>query len=95
MPNRVQMVDALRAKLAARAVASADLPTLSEGTTYLMELTASEMLTSATLRRIVDDTPLGRGFSFQLPGRRVFIYERDLRPSPNGTLLAIPAAENR
>jgi hypothetical protein len=91
MPNRAQMIHALRAKLADRAEVSADLPTLSEGTTYLMELTASEMVTSATLRRIVDDTPLGRGFSFQLPDRRVFIYERDLRPGPNGTLLAIPA----
>jgi hypothetical protein len=77
--------------LAARAVASADLPTLSEGTTYLMELTASEMLTSGMLRRIVDDTPLGRGFSFQLSDRRVFIYERDLRPGPNGMLLAMLA----
>jgi hypothetical protein len=75
-------------ELADRAVASVDIPTLSEGKTYLMELTASEMLTSATLRRIVDDTPLGRGFSFELPSRRVFIYERDLRPGPNGTLLA-------
>jgi hypothetical protein len=91
MPNRVQMIDALRAKLADRAVACADLPTLSEGTTYLMELTASEMLTTATLRRIVDDTPLGRGFSFQLPDRRIFIYEQDLRPGLNGTLLATPA----
>jgi hypothetical protein len=91
MPNRVQIIHALRAKLADRAAASADLPTLSEGTTYLMELTASEMVTNATLRRIVDDTPLGRAFSFQLPDRRVFIYERDLRPGPNGTLMAIPA----
>jgi hypothetical protein len=91
MPNRVQMIDAMRAKLADRAVGSANLPTLTEGAIYLMELTASEMLTSATLRRIVDDTPLGRGFSFQLPDRRVFIYERDLRPGPNGTLLALPA----
>jgi hypothetical protein len=91
MPNRIQMIEALRAKLAARAVRSVGLPTLSEGATYLMELTASEMLTSATLRRIVDAAPLGRGFSFQLPGRRVFIYERDLRPGPNGTLLAVRA----
>jgi hypothetical protein len=91
MPNRVQMIDALRAKLEDRVVASADLPLLSEGVTFQMELTASEMLTSATLRRIVDDTPLGRGFSFQLPDRRVFIYERDLLPGPNGTLLAIRA----
>jgi hypothetical protein len=91
MPNRVQMIDALRTKLAARTVVSADLPTLSEGATYLMELTASEMLTSATLRLIVDDTPFGRGFSFQLPGRRVFIYEQDLRPGPDGVLLAMVA----
>jgi hypothetical protein len=56
-----------------------------------MELTASETVTSATLRLIVDDTPLGRGFSFQLPGRRVFIYERDLRPGPDAMLLAMLA----
>jgi hypothetical protein len=91
MPNRVQMIDALRAKLAARAVVSASFPLLSEGATYLMELTASGILTSATLRRIVDDTPLGRGFSFQLPDRRVFIYERDLRPGPDAMLLATQA----
>jgi hypothetical protein len=91
MPNRVQMIDALRAKLEDRAVVSADLPTLGEGATYLIELTASEMLTSATLRRIVDDTPLGRGFSFQLPDRRVFIYGHDLRPGPGVVLLAMPA----
>jgi hypothetical protein len=91
MPNRVQMIDALRTKLAARAVASAGLPTLSEGATYLMELTASETVTSATLRLIVCDTPFGRGFSFQLPGRRVFIYERDLRPGPDAMLLAMLA----
>jgi hypothetical protein len=90
MPNRVQTIDALRAKLTCPVV-SARLPLLSEGTTYFMELAASEILTSATLRRIVDDAPLGRGFSFQLSDRRVFIYERDLRPGPNGTLLAMPA----
>jgi hypothetical protein len=91
MPNRVQMIDALRAKLAARAVVSASLPLLSEGATYQMELTVSETLTSATLHRIVDDTPLGRGFSFQLPGRRVFIYKKDLRLGPDGMLLALVA----
>jgi len=91
MPNRVQMIDALRAKLAARAEVSASLPLLSEGVTYQMELTVSETLTSATLLRIVDDTSLGRGFSFQLPGRLVFIYEKDLRPGPNVTLLAMVA----
>lgn len=89
MPSRVQTIDALRAKLVARATVSARLPLLSEGETYRMELGASERLTSATLRRIVDDTPLGRGFSFQLPGRRVFIYEHDLRPGPDGMLLAM------
>ncbi|MEH2566675.1 hypothetical protein V1289_006302 [Bradyrhizobium sp. AZCC 2289] len=89
MPNRVQMIDALRTKLAARAVVPASLPLLSEGATYQMELTVSETLTSATLRRIVDDTPLGRGFSFQLPGRRVFVYEKDLRPGPDVMLLAM------
>jgi hypothetical protein len=93
MPNRIQMIDVLRAKLAERALASADLPTLSEGATYQMELSTSETLTCATLCRIVDDTPLGRGFSFRLPGRRVFIYERDLRPGPNGTLLAMQPEE--
>jgi hypothetical protein len=92
MPNRVQMIDTLCAKLAARAVVSASLPLLSEGATYQMELTATETLTSATLRRIVYDTPLGRGFSFQLPGRRIFIYEQDLRPGPNGMLLAMVAS---
>jgi hypothetical protein len=91
MPNRVQMINTLRAKLAARAVVSARHPLLSEGATYQMELTVSETLTSATLRRIVDDTPLGRGFSFQLPGRRVFICEKDLRPGPDGMLLAMVA----
>jgi hypothetical protein len=85
------MIDALRTKLAAHAVVSVGLPTLSEGATYLMELTASETITIATLRMIVDDTPHGRGFSFQLPGRRVFIYERDLRPGPDAMLLAMPA----
>ncbi|WP_334401375.1 hypothetical protein [Bradyrhizobium sp. AZCC 2289] len=83
------MIDALRTKLAARAVVPASLPLLSEGATYQMELTVSETLTSATLRRIVDDTPLGRGFSFQLPGRRVFVYEKDLRPGPDVMLLAM------
>jgi hypothetical protein len=91
MPNRAQMIDALRAKLAARTMMSATLPLLSEGATYQMELSAGETVTSATLRRIVDDTPLGRGFSFQLPGRRVFIYERDLRPGPDAMLLAVLA----
>lgn len=84
----VQMIDALRTKLAAR-VAPASLPLLSEGETYRMELTVSETLTSATLFRIVDDTPLGRGFSFQLPGRRVFVYEKDLRPGPDVMLLVM------
>jgi hypothetical protein len=67
------------------------LPLLSEGETYQMELGASERLTSATLLRIVDDTPLGRGFSFQLPDRRVFIYEHDLRPGPDSVLLTMAA----
>jgi hypothetical protein len=91
MPKRIQMIDALRAKLTARAVISARLALLSEGATYQMELAVSETLTSATLRRIVDNTPLGRGFSFQLPDRRVFIYEKDLRPGPDAILLAIVA----
>lgn len=88
MPNRVQTIDALRTKLADR-VPPASLPLLGEGGTYRMELAVSETLTSATLLRIVDDTPLGRGFSFQLPGRRVFVYEKDLQPGPDFTLLAM------
>ena len=65
------------------------LPLLSEGTTYRMELIGSERVVRATLRNIVEDSPLGRGFSFQLSNRRLFIYERDLRPGPNGMLLAM------
>jgi hypothetical protein len=89
MPDGIQMSDALRAGLATRASVTGKLPLLREGTTYQMELSASEGLTSATLHRIVDDAPLGRGFSFQLLGRRVFIYERALRPGPDGMLLAM------
>jgi hypothetical protein len=89
MPSRVRIISPLRVKSTGRAMVSARLPPLSEGATYQMELSASERLTRATLLRIVDDTPLGRGFSFQLPGRRVFIYERDLRPGADCTLLAM------
>lgn len=85
MATRTQMIDALRAKLAAPVV----LPLLSEGGTYPMELSCSESIVSATLRRIVDDAPLGRGFSFQLPTEKIFVYERDLRPGPNGSLIVM------
>jgi hypothetical protein len=92
MATKSEMIASLRAKFDAWAPnPPAALPLLSEGATYRMELTASETVVRATLRRIVDDAPLGRGFSFQLPGRRVFIYERDLMPGPGGMLLAMAA----
>jgi starvation-inducible DNA-binding protein len=59
-PNRVQMIDALRAKLAARTVVSARLPLLSEGAIYQIELSAGETRSRAprcagslTTRRLV------------------------------------------
>jgi hypothetical protein len=82
--TRKQSIEALRTKLAAPL---SDLPLLSEGAEYMMELSASETLVPALLRRIVDDAPLGRGFSFQLPTRRVFVYERDIRPGPDGSVI--------
>jgi hypothetical protein len=62
-------------------------PVLAEGAKYRLELMSAEKVVRATLLRIVDDAPLGRGFSFQLAGRRLFIYERDLTPGPKGILL--------
>jgi hypothetical protein len=67
------------------------LPLLSEGARYRVELICSEKVVSATLLRIVEDSPLGRGFSFQLRNRRLFVYERDLLPGPDGMLLAMVA----
>jgi len=64
-----------------------DRPVLAEGSKYRLELMSAEKVVRATLIRIVDDAPLGRGFSFQLAGRRLFVYERDLTPGPNGILL--------
>lgn len=61
-------------------------PVLSEGAAHRIELASTETVVNGKLRRIVDDAPLGRGFSFQLPGRRLFVYERDLRPGPDGCL---------
>jgi hypothetical protein len=83
--TREQRIEAFRAKMAM----SPALPLLSEGTGYMMEFCASETVIPVVLLRIVDDTPLGRGFSFQLPTKRVFVYERDLRPGPDGSLIVI------
>jgi hypothetical protein len=83
--TREQRIEAFRAKMAAPAA----LPLLSEGAGYMLELCASETVVPAVLRRIVEDSPLGRGFSFQLPTRRIFVYERDLRPGPDGSLIVI------
>ncbi|MBK3664793.1 hypothetical protein JJE66_26645 [Bradyrhizobium diazoefficiens] len=91
MPHRVQAIKALRAKLKTSAVVNVSPPLLSEGETYLIELVASQELMNAKLLRIVDDAPLGRGFSFQLSHRRIFIYEQDLRAGPGGMLLAMSA----
>ena len=84
--TRAQSIEALRTKLAARVGA---LPLLSEGETYAVEFSGSETVGIAKLRRIVDDAPLGRGFSFQLPTERFFVYERDLRPGPDGSLIVM------
>jgi hypothetical protein len=65
------------------------LPVLSEGATYRLEIMSEERVKRATLIRIVDDAPLGRGFSFQIGKSRVFVYERDLRPGPSGYLIAM------
>lgn len=65
----------------------ATLPVLSEGAKYRLEIMSAEKIVRATLLRIVDDAPLGRGFSFQLAGRRLFVYERDLTPGPKRVLL--------
>lgn len=88
MPNRTQLICALRPKLQPCITTAPQRPILSEGLTYRMELNASQEFTSAKLLRIVDDAPLGRGFSFQLPDRKIFIYEYDLQPSdPRGVLM--------
>lgn len=89
--TRNQAIAALKAKLQAGLIAADALPVLSEGETYRMELSAGERLVMATLRKIIDDAPLGRGFSFQLKDRRIFVYERDLRPGPAGSLIAMVA----
>jgi hypothetical protein len=63
------------------------LPVLAEGANYRLEIMSQERVVKATLLRIVDDSPLGRGFSFQLAKRRLFVYERDLMPGPGNLLL--------
>ena len=83
--NRKQMVEALRAKLEV----SLALPILSEGATYAIEFSSGETVVIAKLHRIIDDAPLGRGFSFQLPTKRIFVYERDLRPGPDRSLIVM------
>jgi hypothetical protein len=84
--TRAQKIEALKAKLSPQ-----HLPVLSEGDTYRLELLAHERVERATLLRIIDDAPLGRGFSFQLKGRRIFVYERDLRPGPAGSIISMAA----
>ena len=74
--TREQRIGAFRAKMAM----SPALPLLSEGSGYMLELCASETTVPAVLRRIIDDAPLGRGFSFQLPTKRIFVYERTFAP---------------
>jgi hypothetical protein len=76
---------AFRAKMAVSPV----LPLLCEGSGYMLELCASETTVPGVLRRIVDDAPLGRGFSFQLPTKRIFVYERDISPGPDGSLIVL------
>ena len=72
-----------------RRVARQAKPVLVEGCEYSLELASAEKIERALLRKIVDNAPLGRGFSFQLVDRRVFVYERDVRPGPGGTLLVM------
>jgi hypothetical protein len=83
--TREQRIEAFRAKMAAPAA----FPLLSEGTGYMLEFCASETVVPAVLLRIVDDMPLGLGFSFQLPTHRLFVYERDIHPGPDGSLIVI------
>ena len=83
--TREQRIKAFRAKMAAPPV----LPLLSEGAGYMMELCATETVVPAVLRRIVEDSPLGRGFSFQLPTKRIFVYERDILPGPDGSIIVM------
>lgn len=68
-------------------ITTSALPVLAEGASYRLELMMKGKIVRGTLLRIVDDAPLGRGFSFQLTSRRLFVYERDLRPGPKGILL--------
>jgi hypothetical protein len=83
--TREQRIEAFRAKMAM----SPALPLLCEGSGYMLELCASETTVPAVLRRIIDDAPLGRGFSFQLPTKRIFVYERDIRPGSNSSLIVM------
>lgn len=69
-------------------VQQTNLPLLAEGASYRLEIMSAERVVKATLLRIVDDNPLGRGFSFQLAKRRLFVFERDLTPGPTGYLIA-------
>lgn len=69
------------------APAPIELPTLAEGAAYKLEIMSQERVVRATLARIVDDAPLGRGFSFQLAKRKLFVYEHDLTPGPKGYLI--------
>lgn len=81
--TREKRIEAFRAKTAMPRA----LPLLSEGAGYMMELCASETVVPVVLLRIIDDGPLGRGFSFQLSNKRLFVYERDIRPGPDGLLI--------
>jgi hypothetical protein len=83
--TREQRIEAFRAKMAT----SPALPLLSEGAGYMMEFCASETVLPVVLLKIIDDTPLGRGFSFQLPTKRVFVYEHDILPGPDGSLIVM------
>lgn len=69
-------------------VQQTNLPLLAEGASYRLEILSTERVVKATLLRIVEDNPLGRGFSFQLAKRRLFVFERDLMPGPAGYLIA-------
>jgi len=64
-------------------------PKLEAGRLYLMEI--AEELVPATLRRIIDDASLGRGYSFQFLAtkNRVFVYEKDLQRGPDNILIVL------
>ena len=90
MPSRAQTIDALRAKLTARPERNSEVSAskrrrnLPDGIERQPKRSRAPRCSgSLTTRRY------GRGFSFQLPDRRVFIYEHDLRPGPDGALLAM------